>query len=201
VVFAIPPESLAKIFPALNVPPAWIAAHSYLSYYSLTAHYPTAIPADAPSLLNSPWGLAYMPLDAYTMTILVSKADTLGSNGKSARESSDAELIAEVMSQITPLGLPAPQSVIIGNRPGDFPAFVDTLDRRVINHRLDVPRASKASLDTFARTQPTKTPQPLVGDAAGGLYTVGTHNMMSTFGFTTMESAIESAYIFVSSLC
>lgn len=176
VVFCVPPESLKKIIPALSLTPAWIKEHSYLSYFSLTFHYPQNIDVTgSPALLSSPWGLAYMSVSPRVLTIVITKADGIvqradGSQGD-ALAMSNAEIITEVIRQMAPLRLPMPHVTIVGNRPGDFPSFVRGLTNEVIPCQI-----------------------------CAGMYTVGTHNGVSKYDYTSMESAIESSFAFAASV-
>lgn len=163
VVFALPPQSLAMIA-GLSIPVS--ADHSYIPYICATLHgYTGGAPPDM-----TPFGLITMELEAgHVLQCAISVMDVPGPVfGKTAPQCTDDELRVELLHQ---LGATGAAAIVVGPRPGEFPAYVDALVNVSVPYEM-----------------------------AQGVYTVGTHNLTSHMKFTTFESAAESAKIFVERL-
>lgn len=179
VICAIPPQSLVKIIP-IYLPRDYMRNHSYISYYTVVFHWnhKLSIIGEGLPTMDTKWGIAYTIISKYfsnepstIISVLVSIADQKGSLGKSALKSSTNEIIYEVFFQLC-LAAKISQKydyAIVSSAPGDNPSYVDSIH------------------DNFKFGPMTNVP---------GLYSVGTHNGNSQFGFTTFESACENARAF-----
>lgn len=180
---AVPPQALANIV-GIIFKPDYLQTHSYISYWTIVFHWNTilTIRAQGLPLQDTPWGLAFVQQSQYfnrepgntesptIVSVLVSRADQVGHNGKTASQCDRDEIVAEVLRQLQDVvgQLPSPIASIYANGPGDFPAYVDSL--------YNVPYGPETQIP--------------------GIYSIGTHNERSNFGFTTFESACQNAVWF-----
>lgn len=181
IVCAIPPKPLVALLQASGVRDSrlekFAIATDYNHYMSVTYHFddPLEVPKSK-GLEKTPWGVVWMEMSKYTTFSesrgVVSAAATIldvpsPMTNKTARQSSKAEIRAEIWRQI---GIDAPPSAAISD-PGCDEAFVF------------VPRTGGYLSHTL----------PGISNA----FTVGCHTGHSTYNFTSMEGAVENALHFV----
>lgn len=184
IICAVPPQSLHTVLPNIQMSQQWLKEHSYISYFSLMFHWRTKLSiAEGIGTTMTDWDLAYMVVSNYIkdesptmLCVLVSNAHAKSAwSRKSALECSTTEVIEETFRQLRLLlDVPKYDVAILANSPNDYPAFAESSNDR-----------------TFYG--------PTI-QSMNNIYSVGSHNG-TTYRFTTMESAIESAYQFVNDYC
>ncbi len=200
VICAVPPAALQSVLP-VHIPERWIAEHSYISYFSFMFHWNYVIEGlgDGVGITPTDYDLMYIIQSHYIkdesptmLCVLISNAHNRSSyNNKTALECSADELVSETFRQLQIIlpTLPRYDVAIYANGPSDFPAYVDSSrDQQHCGPTLKVP---------IHMDDPTGHSH----DVSKLIFTVGTHNGTSTYRFTSMESAIESAYHFVDKYC
>jgi NAD(P)-binding Rossmann-like domain len=193
VILAIPPPAIGKIVGAgkdhrdLFAPESgnklaeWISANTYNDYITITYQWNSDIQITSVwGFPETEWGVASVVLSDYfsdagqksgDKTIIsagITRVDTT-CNGKTARECSDDELIAETFRQLRVVypNLPKYDSAIIGSRIGGDSAYIQ------------------------GATDPSYLPAQ--SRVVNGLYNLGTQNGKSQYSFTSMETAVVNA--------
>lgn len=179
IIFAMPPQYIVDIGGIRDLFEDEIVSYAektkYIKYVSLTFHWKKKLSLDNIYGLtkDTKWGVVFIKLSDYIgndsttstlFTIAVTKIDVPGLLGKTADESSDAEIKAEVWEEMNDLfQFPSrPDSIVIYH--GDDKAFVETV----------------SGFKTFENER-------------AGVYAVSTCNGNSHYSFTSFESAVSNA--------
>jgi len=182
VVLAVPPQPASGILKRSELQEPgfheFAQRTAYTEYRSVCLHFKTSLvlPAEK-GLRTTPWGLIYIEMSRYTRFEespgVVSAAATLldvpsPRTGKTARQCTPSELGIEVTAQLSEAFAMRlrPVHVVVPPDGGDE-AFVASV--------------GAGFWPSFAMT------------CARKLYTLGTHHGMSTYHFTSMESAVQNA--------
>lgn len=180
IVLCVPPKPLRAIIGQienvqwpLNNFNAWVDANSYRDYYCVTFQWHNDVLVDQKRIWGFPateHGLVYIVLSDYfkpgsePYATIISTAITKGDN---LQLHEIKEIAFKELQQS--YKLPLPDVVIIGSRPGDDTAYI----------------------------QSVSDPRFLAPKLMDSLYTVGSHNGATRYAFTTIESACASAFAFV----
>ena len=183
-ILAIPPESLVKLLGSSGIPDSFgkeLTKYSqeteYIDYKSITFHYNTKVNIQKVwGLPKNDWGVGFIILTDYMVldekesqtliSAVVTKTDSISKlTGKTAKESTDEELISETFRQLQ-LNLPETYKAII--YPIQEEAYV-------------------ANINSYKYTIPFNS------EDISNLYCVGTHNKKSFYNFTSLESAVTNA--------
>jgi hypothetical protein len=183
-VFAIPLESLIKlpidnIFGDNETLRNYSNLTEYINYTSIVYHWDTEI--ELPKVWGFPqneWGVGFIVLTDYmkfeedlsktVISMVITKFDTVSmETGKTAHESTEDELRIEVLRQS---GFNISQEPISFIYPIKEEAYVRNINAELLTIPFQSNRISNA-------------------------YNVGTHNKMSNYHFTSMESAVTNAII------
>lgn len=187
VILAVPPNVIGNLCEDGSFTPAsgrslkdWVKDNSYIDYCTVTFHWKDKLNID--SVWGFPateWGIASVVLSDYftpentegtIISVGITNVDApveIRGTKKTARSSSDTELIEETFRQLRKIyTLPQYDSAIIGSRIGAESAYI----------------------------QSSQDPSilPSVGKV-GGLYNAGTQNGESQYSFTSMETAVVNA--------
>lgn len=190
-ILAIPPKALVKLLDASNNPfvrnafgledivNMYAKQTEYIPYISIVYHWNQSV--IIPKVWGFPkndWGVGYIILSDYmrfkesssktVISAVITKTNAKSSTtGKSAEESTEEEKIDECKRQ---LGITLPPQTIAFVNPLDDSAFVENINAK--NFTI-----------------------PFRSGVISNLFTLGTHNKMTRYHFTSMESAVTNAII------
>jgi len=211
-VLAIPPVNIAQLvsssapevqncFKPIEELRRFAIDTNYDVYISITFHWHALL--DLPTVYGFPWsewGIIFIKLTDYmviddtktVMSVAVSLLDRVSSRtGKTANQSSAQEVIDEVQYQLSETF-----NVFAKNQleyhPPDFSIISPT------NYYDDVDKKWKSTDTAFISTSQARG-LPQTGKI-NNLYNAGTHNKLSQYRFTTLESAVQNGCILANKL-
>lgn len=184
-VFAIPPESLVKLpigdmFGENEMLKTYSKSTEYINYISIIYHWNE--PQEFPPIWGFPkndWGIGFIILSDYmkfdestsktVISMVITKTKSISSlTGKTAEDSTDEEKALEVLRQC---GLPISTSPTVSYV---YPYKEEAYIRNINAIDNKIPFQSKNIINAF---------------------TLGTHNNMSQYHFTSMESAVSNSFV------
>lgn len=180
VIFAIPPVNLKNILHKSGIYDEkfsdWANESDYITYIPYTLHFKKGIEMDTIWGLteNTPWGLVFVNLDSYmnngVLSLAITKPKELGFNNKTTDECTQEEMEEEMMYQL--------RTVIPNINP----------DKVILS-----PGVYKDEYGLW-KTRDTAFVLTKEGYHSHTKFThLGPHDGSSSYVFTSMESAIESA--------
>ena len=193
-ILAIPPESIVKILERSNVNDMlgdygklveWEKRTRYLTYLSITYHWDYEV--QLPKIWGFPvskWGVAFVVLtddmnmkDIRSKTVIsaaVSVYDVKGENGKYPNDCTEGEVIIEVFGQL---------KKIFGNLPKPTISLISPNVYRENDKWVSGDTAFVTTVNKYI-PQETKYPE---------FYNCGSHNGLSDYSFTSLETAVQNA--------
>ena len=211
-VLAVPPRAIAQVlgasapevqncFKPLAELRRFADETDYDTYISITFHWrsrPGLPDVDLPDVYGFPWsewGIIFVKLTDYmpiensrtVISAAVSLLDRVSSRtGKTANQSSAQEVVEEVQFQLSETF-----KVLAANRPGHRPPDFSIISPT--NYYDAADKKWKSTDTAFISTSQSKG-LPQTG-AIANLYNAGTHNKLSRYKFTTLESAVQNGCI------
>jgi Flavin containing amine oxidoreductase len=198
IILAIPPMPLFELLRASNITEpdleGFAHATAYHEYLNVCLHFPPEVTPLFPNeqhigITSTPWGLIYIDYSttigetekSSIVSVGISRLDVPGLvTGKTANECTQDEVIREILAQI-PIADEKKQRL------------------RHVNFSSGLKRTETGWDDDddafFAAVHTTSLPFTL--RSLKRCYTVGCHNKQSTYNFTSMESAVQNALVFL----
>ena len=179
VICAIPPERLDDLIPGNRVT-KFAKATKYNDYVSVAMFFdsPDPLPESA-GIRTTPWGITWCSMRNEESPGLLSCAITLPDirsprTGKTANQCTEPELVAEMIAQLS----------------GAYGVDLRPTKTRLSTGLAKVNGEWEDSDTAFVSSAGVGFMNP---DLGGGVWSLGTHNGMSTYNFTSFESAVQNA--------
>ena len=193
-ILAVPPKPMVKLITSSNISnpfkiinlEKWAMSNSYFDYIPITFHWKHKL--TLPKIWGFPssdWGIAFVVLSDYfkddskgiISTAITSPDNISRTTGKTAHQSTSAELITEVFRQLR-LAFPT------------LPFYTKAIISPNVYHH----NGKWIDRDTAFVQTPNAEFIDYQSPVYSNLCTVGTHNGKSLYNFTSMESAVTNAF-------
>lgn len=189
-IFCIPPKDLLEydLFENMMEFQRWEKDVQYNNYISITYHWNLNVDVDIIDkwgFVDGPWGIMYVVMSDYfndysnnesslIISLVISIDDAVGSNNKTARESSEEELISEAFKQLK------------NNQPNLTSGYIAVMNQSEYKKGHGWTMTNNAFMNTKYEFIDFNTKYK-------GIFNCGTHNGRSSVSFTSLESAVQNA--------